>query len=276
MKKILIPTDFSDCAAHAVNYGLELAKRLNTGIHFLHLIATPVEWDKLPKDKEMFYPQTKAAIGAAKDELLKLERRAEKNGLEVTSELIYNMGIGNLDSYINKEKYDLVVMGTHGVHGFKKIIGSNTQRLIKNSPIPVLAIKEDVAHITPTKIVIASDFNERSMKSFDKLMDLVLLLDLEIELLYVNVPYNFHESDEIEKMMNHFIEAFPDTNFKKQVVSANNVTRGIGIFLKKDRPDIIACITHGYTGILNIFSAGITENLMNLFNLPVLSISIGS
>lgn len=56
MKKILVPTDFSDCANASSEYAIRLAKKMNAEIHFLHLQFTPVDWVKLSKEKEKLYP----------------------------------------------------------------------------------------------------------------------------------------------------------------------------------------------------------------------------
>ena len=47
MKNILVPTDFSDCARVEEDIGLEIAKKSNTEIHFLHIINTPLDWVNL-------------------------------------------------------------------------------------------------------------------------------------------------------------------------------------------------------------------------------------
>lgn len=86
MKNILVPTDFSDCARAAEEYALDIAKKANAETHFLHLLMTPTDWKKLPLEKEKNYPETKAKIGHADNELKKLKRRAEKLGLKILQE----------------------------------------------------------------------------------------------------------------------------------------------------------------------------------------------
>ncbi|MEX2379718.1 MAG: universal stress protein, partial [Vicingaceae bacterium] len=81
MKNILVPTDFSICAKEAEQLGFEFAKKYNAEIHFLHLLHTPVDWVKLPLEKEDFYPEVKKKIGFAKSKLSQLKRDAEKMGV---------------------------------------------------------------------------------------------------------------------------------------------------------------------------------------------------
>jgi nucleotide-binding universal stress UspA family protein len=64
MKTILVPTDFSDGSKSAVNTAIEIAKKGNTQIHFLHVLSTPVDWLKLNKSQEktILIPSKKLAL----------------------------------------------------------------------------------------------------------------------------------------------------------------------------------------------------------------------
>lgn len=274
MKRVLIPTDFSDCANHASNIGLELAKKLNAEVSFLHLTNTPVDWSKLSLEKETLYPDTKAAIGNAKDELLKLERRAEKNGVEANSLLLFNQGIEEIQNYISKEKYCLVVMGTHGEKGMQKLMGSNTQRVLRKSPSPVLSVKQSDRQLPIKKVGIASDFREENQKSFTEILELVKKLELQIDLVYINTPYTFMESNQIDEAMDAFLSDQKDVEINRCVYNAKSEERGIGMYIKSEKPDMIATITHNHSSLGKIFSPGVTENVINHFDLPVLSINM--
>ena len=133
MKNILVPTDFSDCAHEAEELGLAFAKMANAKIHFLHLLRTPVDWVKLPLEKEDFYPETKEKIGAAKSKLSQLKRDAEKMGLESQTFLVYDKGQEEIDFHIEHHKHDFVIMGSHGAKGFKEVIGRRCAESIPKS-----------------------------------------------------------------------------------------------------------------------------------------------
>lgn len=276
MSRILIPTDFSECAGNAIENGLKIAKHLQADITFLHLIGTPVEWNKLPLEKEANYPETKAAIGNATSRLNNLVRKAETEGINACYSLVYNLGVENIPEYIVKSEYKLVVMGTHGKKGDKNVMGSNTQKVIRNSSVPVLTIKTAQKIEKFEKIVIASDFHRKSQNAFNIMINLALQLQFNIKLLYINVPYQFRESKDIENRMLEFSKQFPDKPIEKFIVNAYNVPRGIDEFVRSSNPDIIGNITHGHTGLLNYFSPSITESVINHSSLPVLSINLMS
>jgi len=188
MKNILVPTDFSDCARAAEDIGLEIAKKANAEIHFLHIINTPVDWVNLSLKKESLYPETKEEIGLAKYELNELVRRAEKMGLKVKQFLVFNKGRVEIDEHIKHHNHDFVVMGSHGTEGFREITGSNTQKVVRHSPAPVLVIKKKSKKFEVKNIVFASNFEEDVHKAFHKIIEFADLINAQIHLLYVNMP----------------------------------------------------------------------------------------
>lgn len=92
IKKILLLTDFSEVAENATRYALSIAKQVKSEIEILHIINTPVDWVKLPLDKEKLYPETKSEIGSAKAKLSELVREFSKQGIKATESLVFNVG----------------------------------------------------------------------------------------------------------------------------------------------------------------------------------------
>ncbi len=133
MKNILVPTDFSDCARAAEEYGLELAKKANAEIHFWHSLYTPVDWTKLPLEKEKQYPEMKARIGHAEHKLNELVKKAEAEGLKAKKFMAFNQGREEIEKHIGHHNHDFVIMGSNGTKGFRELMGSNTQKVVRYS-----------------------------------------------------------------------------------------------------------------------------------------------
>ncbi len=273
MKNVLIPTDFSESANLAADLGVEIAKKLKTGVTFLHLISTPVDWRKLPLEKENLYPETKTSIGDAKDKLHKLERKAESIGVEACGSLVFNTGIEEIQKYINKNNSLLVVMGTHGQKGLERVIGTNTLKVINKSSVPVLAVKPPYQPVVPKNWVIVSDFQDESLEGFNTLMELAKSLEASVDALYVNTPYYFAETPEIHEKMDKFLNRYPEMAGKRKIIDAHNEERGIGAFAKDCNCELIAVITHGRVGLSPLFRRSITERILNNLDLPVLSLN---
>jgi nucleotide-binding universal stress UspA family protein len=273
MKHILIPTDFSESANNASEFGIEIARALGFPLRFLHSIQSPVDWSKLRLEDEKKYPETKERINNAREQLKMWEKKAGELEVEAEHTLIFNTGMDELTNYVNPDHYELVIMGTHGAKGFEKIMGSNTQKLIRHSKVPVLAIKYKFDFANLKKILIATDLKEESQKAFQKVYRILDRLQTEIELVYINTPYNFKETEEIDDMASEFLGKIEVVNLKTIRLSANNEARGIGMALNKLQPDLFTSITHQRSGFDTIFSPSITEEIINNYDIPVLSIN---
>jgi nucleotide-binding universal stress UspA family protein len=274
MKNILVPTDFSDCAHEAVELGFEFAKKASAEIHFLHLVRTPVDWVKLPLEKEDFYPEIKEEIGLAKSKLSQLKRKAEKMGLVCQTFLVYDKGREEIDMHIEHHKHDFVIMGSHGAKGFKEFIGTNTQRVVRNSPVPVFIVKKRPEKFEIKNIVFASTFEEDVQGPFQKVVEFAELMKAKIHLLYVNVPYHFKETDESDNNMRTFLDKCPKGTCTINIYNALDEERGIQKFTESINADVIAITTHGKSGIMKMISPSITESLVNHSDIPIFSVNI--
>jgi nucleotide-binding universal stress UspA family protein len=274
MKKILVPTDFSECARTAEHIGLEIAKKANAEIHYLHLLMTPVNWVKLTLEKENLYPETQAEIGHARAELNELVKHAEELGLVAKHFLVFDKGRAEIDQHIRNHQHDFIVMGSHGASGFKEIAGSNTQRVVRNSPVPVLVVKKKPKKFEVENLVFASTFQEDVQKPFLKIIEFADLMKAQIHLVNINMPFHFMESDEAESNMQAFLKKCPRGTCSTNIYNALNEERGILKFSEIIKADVIALTTHGKTGFMKMIAPSIIESLVNHSDTPVLSVNI--
>lgn len=272
INKILLLTDFSDVATNATQYALNIAKHTKSEMEILHIINTPVDWVKLPLDKEKLYPEIKSEIGSAKSKLSALVRDFSNQGINATESLVFNEGVENIPRYIKEEKYDLIVMGSHGSKGFKEFtIGSNAQKVIRYAHIPVLVVKTPPKSESIGRVVMASTFEEDQKPYFKKLFNYASDLGADIDLLYINTPYHFKETEDIEKMLTLFCEDCTKKNCGKYHIDALNEERGIQYFMNHSNADLLAIATKGKSSITQLFSASLSEAIINHLEIPVLA-----
>ncbi|WP_186754229.1 universal stress protein [Echinicola salinicaeni] len=276
MKKILIPTDFSGCARAAERIGLEIAKKANAEIHFMHIMATGVDWVKLPLEKEDLYPEIRAQIAHAKSDLNALQAKAEKLGLQADTLLLFDKGRSEIDRQIAENKYDFIVMGSHGTSGIKDLLGSNTQKVVRHSKSPVLVVKENLKKLAVDNLIFASSFEEDVRAPFQKIVEFTKLMKAKIHLLFVNTPFGFKETDVAMACMESFLQECPGVNCTLNIYDAFNEERGIQKFAESMSTDVIALATHGKSGFMKMISPSITENLVNHADIPILSVNLNS
>lgn len=273
MKKILIPTDFSACAKTAESYGMALAKQIKAELVFLHIIITPVNWSKLTKEQENLFPETKEKISNAKMKLKSLIEQAEKSGIKATKLLVFNSGNEKIHQFIDSEKIDLVVMGSHGQYGFKEhVLGTNTYSMLRRAEIPVIVVKEENPKAAIKNLVFATNFKEETGTSFAHIERMAEELGAKLHILFVNTPTYFMETNDILSVGNSYLSEFGNYNYDITIIDAFKEERGILQFAEKLDADGIAVITFGKSDLMQYFSPSITENLIAMTELPVISI----
>lgn len=275
MKKILVPTDFSPCANNAANLALQIAEKANAEIEFLHILVTPIDWVALDIRKESQYPEVKKQIGHAKSELSKWVKRAKGLGLQSGKVLTFTQGSEEIVNHAESHGHDLIVMGSHGASGLKELVmGSNAQKVVQEAKTPVLIIKENVKKLNIKNMVFASTFLEDVHRPFHQIIDFADLMEAYNNLLYVNVPKQFEESQESESRMKNFLTRCPRGTCGINVFNAETPEKGILQFAEDRGMDVIAIVTHGRKGIKGLFASSLTEKLVNHSPLPVLSVNI--
>lgn len=273
MKKILVPTDFSACAKAAEEFALMLAKKVQAELIYIHVVITPVDWTKLTKDQENFFPETKTAIAKAKDRLNELVDEAEKAALSARKILVYNDGNEKIHKYVVSEHIDWVVMGSHGQYGFRDhILGSNTYSMLRRSDVPVFVIKENNPKKELESLVFATNFKEETGESFKAVEMLSEILGVKLKVLFVNTPTYFMETQDIMNIGKSYLKEFGNYAYDIHIIDAFKEERGILQFAEKSKADGIALVTSGKSDLMQYFSPSVTENLIAMTDFPVISI----
>ncbi|MEG3657746.1 universal stress protein [Arenibacter palladensis] len=276
MKNILVPTDFSENCTKAANLGIEMAKLYDAEIHFFHLIHTPVDWVKLDKLKEKRYPETLSQIGVAKAALRELEKKAEKEGLKCQTFLEYQTGTTNILKHSGHFHHDFIITGSSGTKGtVRELLGSNVEKIIRKSDVPVIVVKGDDVAFPFKNIVFVSDFMEDVSGAFEHVISIAKKCNAHIRLLRINTQTDTNSIEAGLDPIKRFLEKFPDLkNYSMYVNNETSVETGINTFVKHEPTDLIAMSTHGSTGFLSLFSKSIAEGMANHSALPVMTIKI--
>lgn len=158
INQILVPTDFSENAGRAVDYGIALAKRCSAKLHLLH---TPVVPTYLLMDLS-YSPGPEAVTRILNDSQEALERQAQavaEAGLEHFTAIREGTVHEVIRDYAKEHDVDLVVIGTHGRSGVSKLMyGSITERVLKTVHTPIIVVPPQGGSV-PNSVVIAYDFS---------------------------------------------------------------------------------------------------------------------
>ncbi len=266
MNRILVPTDFSKFAQYATKMAFVLAQAETAEIHFVHLMDVPVGWINVPEaDQKKIYPDITKRFKEVNIKLDNLMADANKAGLEAKKYIQFNTNFKYLIEHIEELKCDFVVMGSHGISGFTEfLLGSNAQKVVRYSPVPVLVMKKPLAEDAIGDIVFASDFESESTEGFKKVVEFALTQQVKIHLLYINTPSNFTETALSDVIMEHYVAKSKGTIAGTWVYNCFKFEEGLAQFMDKHH-GVLAMVTHDSKN-------GLTESVINHLDIPVLSV----
>jgi nucleotide-binding universal stress UspA family protein len=274
MKKILVPTDFSECSKYAVDLAIEIARSKSSEIHFLHVVSVPIDWVKLVDERAKLYTDVNKKINKVNKYLDGLMELADGEGIQAMKFIGYDDSFNSVIDHINTHDIDMVVMGSHGKKGMTELfMGTHAQRIARMSKAPVLIVKSPMTGFDLNKILFASSYDEELMPAFRNVLNFAEVMDAKIDMVFVNTPYNFTDSESIEKKMEKYIEINPDIINEARVCNCYNIDEGLIGYCDKNNCDLIVMITHGRTGFSRIFNGSVTETVINHSEFPVLSIN---
>ena len=143
-KKLLVASDFSSDSELALRYGLSLAQEYQSELHLLHVLT-----DSKTTEAEFAWT-SQSAEGPYHVAARQLHRSipAETHlWSDVTHVVREGKAHREIVSYAVEQEIDLTLIGAHG-QGFKlgTLFGSNTDRVLRESPCPVLVVRSLTAH----------------------------------------------------------------------------------------------------------------------------------
>ncbi len=142
IRKILVPTDFSEHADHAWPYALHFAQEFGAEVHLLHVLAPPprvTEAYAVNFDPEGFTAAMRAEADVSLDRLV---QAAQDRHLTIRREVLVGVDFHEIIDYARVHQIDLIVMATHGRTGLAHaLVGSVAEKVVRKAPCPVLTIK---------------------------------------------------------------------------------------------------------------------------------------
>lgn len=274
MKRILVPTDFSEHAEDALKVAAQIAKKNDSEIIVLHMLELPHQMNDAILGGASI-PETMLFMKKANEMLDTISSRPYLDGIPLTEIVKMDKPIHGITQVSKDYDVDLIVMGSHGSSGVEELlIGSNTEKVVRNSEIPVLVIKKDISNFNVSNIVFASDFSAETKKPFEKLLNFTKFFESKIHLVTICTPNSFKPTHVIEKAMRDFIIEFNITNYTTHIYNDTNIEKGIINFANSINADIIGMCTHGRTGFAHFFNGSISEGLVNHAIRPVITLKI--
>jgi nucleotide-binding universal stress UspA family protein len=280
MKKILVPCDFSDSAQEAFKFALEIAAISNGEIHVARAIDMPITYESAFGVQP--YVMNPALIKELEDDSKgKFEKMKALYPVEnrlVSFHIVHGSVTPAITQFIKNEKTDLVIMGTQGTHGTSGLeeifFGSNTEKIVRFSPVPVFAIRKAPNVSSIKNILLPSTLDLGQSDFVNAVKDLQNFFSATLHIFLVNMPARFKEYSEAQEALRQYADHYQFKDYTLNV--RNNISEEDGIlnFSQEINPDMIAMATHSRQGLAHLFSGSVTEDVVNHARFPIWTYSL--
>jgi nucleotide-binding universal stress UspA family protein len=286
MKTILIPTDFSENANHAAEYGYHLARQIKADVILCNAMIIPAE---VPQAGVMIWPMEEynVLMEDSRQELKHLKKHLEKTGedegLKPEINCIHEAGIVGdvINSVISQNKIDLVVIGTHGSKGISQfILGDHSHDMINSTGKPLLIVPPGADFKPIKKIAFATDLAQldNNLKAIYALISLAKMLNAEILLTHV-----FNEKSNSSKLQKWFTDLLTELSnnadypyiYYRQIKNSNPEA-GLDWLCEHGQIDMLAMLHRPHGFFDNIMKGSHTQKMASHIGIPLLVFPAGA
>ncbi len=278
MKKILVPTDFSEQAENALKVAAQLAKKFNGEIYLLHMLELPMQLigsGSSGSGGNNNLPEALYFMKLAKKRFSDILNEPYLKDVKVHETVEFHQAFEGIMEVSEKYNCDIIIMGSHGSTGFKEMfIGSNTEKVVRNSGIPVLVIKNEHKVFQIDDFVFGTDCNINNKHTLNQAIRFAEKIQARLHLVYINTVNNFMTSADINKCLDDFVKGTGLKDYSFNVYNDVTVESGILNFAKSIDAGLIGIGTHGRKGLAHFFNGSISEDLVNHAQRPVVTFKI--
>lgn len=280
-KHIMVPTDFSETAAKALEFAVRSTEFLPAKITLIHSheVSDNLMTGYVGVDKEF----SMSLLNEAAEKLGDIQREIkQKYGVEIKTE-ISGKSLGNaLKGAIKNEGVDLIVMGTLGAGGTgNKIWGSTTSAIIGKTKVPVMAVPSNYQWTKPEKILFATNRFERETGVLDYIFEMADLYMSQVR----TAVFTDSDSDKAETFVKHDTklkdyEAFLKDEYREDTLSARHLLgddfeETIQEYISEKDVDILIMVTYQGGFWSRFFNPSKTKKMSYTTKIPLLAIPAG-
>ncbi|MGV3586289.1 MAG: universal stress protein [Adhaeribacter sp.] len=271
MKKILVPTDFSENATAAANFAAHLARATSAGLILLH-----TETNQVAIAESTMVLDTDPAVIKKSEQQLQQQAQLLQEQFNLNQPIQTLCLVGNLSLVLNRaiknNQVDLVVMGTKGASNLiTKFVGTNTVSFIKTAICPVLIIPPATTYTPIQRIAYASDFQSDERRLLHLLLNISEPLKAEVYVVNIKSERQLKTITDAQALY-YMQKEFPEYNLHINQIKENNVVKGLQEFVEQNNIQLLAVAMHERNFLEDFFHKSITRQLALEAQFPLLSL----
>jgi nucleotide-binding universal stress UspA family protein len=265
----MVPCDFSPQAMSAVKMAAEIAAQSGSSLYVLYVVEVPIMHDSMLMPTLSFEEETMNELRSnAVKQFGKM--KSEFPSLPLVTEILYGSPAVVIVDYIREKEIELVVMGTKGASGLKELlIGSNAEKIVRNSPCPVITVRKEASPKSIRNIVVPNSLEPDQEVLVTRLKQLQEMLKATLHFVWINTPANFTPDNVTLVKMKDFAIRYMLINYTLNIYNDVEEKTGVINFARLKEADMIAMGTHGRKGISHLLIGSIAEDVVNHVELPI-------
>ena len=285
-KSILIPSDFSETAEHALRFAQRLALDFGAELHLVH-VQVLLEGHEQEK--------------ALQAEISRMREKVEEDCRGRVKQLPPDFGIHThlerglavaetLAECASRYRADLIVMGSNGHRGLRHLlIGSVTEEILRTSDIPVMSVRRgaDIDESSAGSILVPHDFSEASEEALRTGIEWARALGLKMTLLHAVEPMVYPEFYAVDVMPPDILTRVEERARTALGEFAAAEMQGIECSIKivheraaeavlsaasPEKEDLIIMGNRGLSGLEHLLLGSVVEAVVRRSSIPVLSV----
>lgn len=274
MKRILLPTDFSENAFNASSYALQLFAQDECTFYLLHTY-TPVATNagmlvntySALQLEEVTRDAAVHGLDVLEKKLLKAYPNPKHTFKKITA---FNLLVSEIVSCVKEYKIDLIIMGTQGATGAKEIfLGTHTMFTIKKVKCPVIAVPSGYKYEPPKEILFATDYRFYTLnKHFAFLKELCATYDSKLNILnaYYSTPL---EAGQV-KTKDYLDDFFNEISHLFHIAEGTDIPEAVRGFQETRKINLLVMIHNKHTFFENLLFKPVINDMVYHTNVPFL------
>ncbi len=275
MAAILVPVDFSELSINALRHAYKISSMYQAHINMIYVIEDNPLFNFVNEN------ELSELISRVENRFGDLKKEAEKI---TKKEAHYFITRGKVvDKILEKAKelkVKFLVMGTSGSADIrKKIVGTNTLRIIKEADFPILSIKGNVPVKDYKTIVLPIDLTKETTQKVRYAIQFAKFFDAKVHLISVVNSGNYIVNDTLVYKLEQTCSSLSSENIRCEAKieyesnSSSKVANKILEYCNKVNADLIMIMTQQEVKTQKFFLGSLAKEIVNKANLPVLSIN---
>jgi len=262
MKKILVATDFSNCARNAMEYAMELAKVLEVEVCAIHAIGTTEGVNNNIYSAiyiEDYYNNKREAL---KEWAATFTANDTYKDVPVSTSCEVGSISGVITKYIESNPVEMLIMGTMGSTGINGIFGSNSSMMVEKTKTPTLIIPLESKFSMNPVITLATDFDPPlSSEDVNSLNELIIATKAEkLNVLNIVEGSVWKTNEEGESGLRKLVNS---TELEFSYINESNPVDGIMNFVVGNKTDILCLVKRHHNIVYRIFNKSTVNQVMN-------------